>query len=115
MKTRQLFKNTSNLHKLIRLTPKNYRKIVHVHCMNCVSLIFYIQDSSKQWVPWTGTEYINFGFNIGKLPNFIKRHLNVEKIQELYNREASGESFPWGHYFENGKLVTIENGQINEN
>jgi hypothetical protein len=83
--------------------------------MTSASLIFYIKDSSNQWIPWTGTNYKDFGFNIEQLPNFIKRHIDAGKIQELYNQEALGESFPWGHYFENGKLVTIENGQINEN
>ena len=115
MRTRELFKNVSSLNRLIRLTSENYRKIVHVHNMHFASLIFYVQDEKGQWVPWTGTTYKNFGFNIEKLPNFIKRHIDLEKLQELYNRKASGESFPYGHYFKNGKLATIENGIINEN
>jgi hypothetical protein len=86
-----------------------YRKVVHVNG-DSAALFFYIQDSTKIWIPWTGTEYKPCEFTtFPKLPNFIKRHIDVDVLQDYANQRAMGnyKKYPVGLHFENGELVQL--------
>lgn len=92
-----------------KLFKQSYRKVVHVNG-ETVALFFYIQDSTKRWIPWTGTDYkpCDF-FTFENLPNFIKRHIDAEILQDYANQRAMGnyKKYPFGLQFENGNLVNI--------
>lgn len=99
----------SNLQMLI--SNKSYRKIVHVRGSGTsAALFFYIQDSTKKWVPWTGSDYVEFDeFSFDNLPDLIKRHIDVYKLQEMQNAIAMGDSsYVMGLHFENGEVVSWE-------
>lgn len=86
-----------------------YRKVVHVNG-DTVALFFYIQDSTKRWIPWTGTDYKPCGFfDFKNLPNFIKRHIDLDILQDYVNQRAMGNfrKYPFGLHFENGNLVKL--------
>ncbi len=92
-----------------RLFQQPYRKVVHVNG-ETAALFFYIQDSSKRWVPWTGTEYKSCDFfTFEKLPSFIKRHIDPEVLQDYTNQRAMGnyKKYPLGLHFENGELIQL--------
>ncbi len=92
-----------------RLLRQPYRKIVHVNG-ETASLIFFIRDSTKRWIPWTGTDYMPCGFfSFPKLPTFIKRHVDPEILQDYATERAMGnyKKYPFGLYFENGELISM--------
>lgn len=60
---------------LKRLFKQPYRKVLHVNGKNA-ALIFKIQDSSKQWIPWTGSKYYSLNENC---PDLIVRHIRFHK------------------------------------
>ena len=94
---------------LWRLHKAPYRKVVHVNG-DTAALVFYIQDSTGRWLPWTGTEYKPCGFTtFPKLPGFIKRHIDADILQDYANQRAMGnyKKYPMGLHFENGELVQL--------
>ncbi|HAN19605.1 MAG: hypothetical protein A2X13_14805 [Bacteroidetes bacterium GWC2_33_15] len=85
------------------------RKIVHVNG-NTASLLFFIMDSTKRWIPLTGTNYMKFNFSTFKnLPEFIKRHIDVDVLQDYTNQKELGNysKYPFGLYFENQEIVNF--------
>lgn len=107
MRTNEIFNGISAL-KLLN-DKKNYRKIVHIN-KNKASLIFYIEEEGGKFIPFYGTGYKNCDpFSFRNLPNFIKRHINVDILQDYVNNQAMGnvKKYPYGLYFEEGESVKI--------
>jgi hypothetical protein len=103
-RTREFIDGISNL-KILKTKP--YRKIVHVNGMTA-ALFFYIQLSGE-WVPYTGSGYYPCGpADIENLPSFIKRHIDLEKLQDYINQWAMGNSkYPTGLHFENENTIKL--------
>jgi len=92
---------------LSRIQNKEYRKVVHVNG-ETASLIFYTKDSKGKWIPWTGSKYYPCDpFELENLPSFIRRHLNLNLMQDYMESQAVGNfsKYPVGLYLENGQLV----------
>lgn len=100
---------TGNISCFWKLFKAPYRKIVHVNG-DTVAMIFFVEDRPGKWIPWTGTDYKPCGFfDVQNLPNFIKRHIDFDVMQDYANCRAMGnyKKYSFGLYFENGELVQV--------
>jgi hypothetical protein len=105
-KTREFLNGFSNLEFIQRY---GYRKVVHIN-KEKAALLFLTEEKAGKWISFTSSRYYPCGvLDINSLPNFIKRHINFDVLQDYANHLAIGDldKYADGLYFENGITVNL--------
>jgi hypothetical protein len=105
-KTREFLNGFSNLEFIQRA---GYRKVVHVNQENA-ALLFLTEEEKGKWITFTSSKYYPCGvLDVNSLPNFIKRHINFDVLQDYANHLAIGDfdKYAEGLYFENGNVAKL--------